>query len=130
MHNIEIEEALRSAIENREISIVYQPQLDREQNLFGVEALVRWNSKKLGFIPPDQFIPIAEKNGYIKQLGLYIMHQAMKEIARLQKQEELEFKLAINVSVRQFMQGDFMKKLIESCSYHSIDPATIALEIT
>ena len=130
MRNIEIEQALRCAIENKEISLVYQPQLDRENQLFGVEALVRWNSKKLGFIAPDLFIPIAEKAGYMPQLGLYIMHQAMKEIAILKKQEKLDFKLSINVSVQQFMQNDFIKKLIEACAFHSINPEAITIEIT
>ncbi len=128
--NIEIEQSLRLAMENKEISLVYQPQLDREQKLFGVEALVRWHSEKLGFVSPDLFIPIAEKAGYMPQLGLYIMHQAMKEIATLKKQEGVALQLSINVSVRQFMQGDFMKKLLEACTFHAIDPATITIEIT
>ena len=128
--NIEIEQALRHAIENKEISLVYQPQLDREQKIFGVEALVRWNSEKLGFVAPDEFITVAEKAGYMPQLGLYIMHQAMQEIAKLKKQEGLAFKLAINASAKQFMQGNFMKKLLEACTFHAIDPATITIEIT
>lgn len=128
--NIEIEQALRRAIKNKEISLVYQPQLDRDKKIFGVEALVRWNSKKLGFIAPDEFIPIAEKSGYMPQLGLYIMHKAMKEIAQLQKQEKLAFKLSINVSAKQFVQKNFIKKLLEACTYHAIDPATITIEIT
>ena len=128
--NIEIEQALRRAIENKEISLVYQPQLDKKQKLVGVEALVRWNSKKLGFVAPDEFIPIAEESGYMPQLGLYIMHQAMKEIAQLQKQAQLPFKLSINVSAKQFMQSDFTRKLLEACAFHAIDPAIITLEIT
>ena len=128
--NTEIEQDLRHAIKNEEISIVYQPQLDKNKTLFGVEALVRWNSKKLGFIGPDEFIPIAEKMGYMPQLGLYIMHRAMQEIARLKKQEKLAFKLAINVSAKQFVRGDFIKRLIEACTIHAIDPGTITIEIT
>ncbi|WP_372881151.1 EAL domain-containing protein [Psychromonas sp.] len=128
--NIEIEQALRHAMENKEITLVYQPQLDSKQKLVGVEALVRWHSDKLGFIAPDVFIPIAEKSGYIRQLGLYIMHQAMQEIAGLKKREELDFQLSINVSARQFMQGDFLKKLLEACTFHSIAPGTVTIEIT
>ena len=130
MRNIEIEQALHRAIINDEISLVYQPQLDREQKLFGVEALVRWNSKKLGFIAPDLFIPIAEETGLMPKLGLYIMHKAMKEIAILKKQEGLAFKLSINVSVRQFMQIDFIEKLLQACTYYSTDKAAITIEIT
>ncbi|MCW8996136.1 MAG: EAL domain-containing protein [Psychromonas sp.] len=128
--NIEIEQALRHAIENKEISIVYQPQLDRNKKTVGVEALVRWNSRKLGFVAPDEFIAIAEEAGYMPQLGLYIMHKAMQEITKLKKQTAQTFKLSINVSARQFMQGDFIKKLLEACTLHSTDPATITIEIT
>jgi len=128
--NIEIEQALRHAMENKEIILVYQPQLDREQKLVGVEALVRWHSEKLGFIAPDEFIPIAEKAGYMRQLGLYIMHRAMQEIARLKRCEQLSFQLSINVSAKQFMQSDFLKKLFEACAFHDIEPATVTIEIT
>ena len=130
IRNTEIEQALRNAIENQEISLVYQPQLDRENKLFGVEALVRWNSKKLGFVAPDIFIPIAEKTGLMPQLGLYIMHKAMQEITALKKREGLTFKLSINVSVKQFMQIDFIEKLMRACTYHTTDQAAITIEIT
>lgn len=128
--NIEIEQSLRLAMENKEITLVYQPQLDSEQKLVGVEALVRWNSEKLGFVAPDEFIPIAEKAGYIRHLGLYILHKSMREIAILKKSEQLAFQLSINVSAKQFTQSDFMKKLFEACTFHDIEPATITIEIT
>lgn len=55
-----IEEELKSALTNDEIYMMYQPQVTRENKLYGVEALVRWNNKKLGFVPPDTFIKIAD----------------------------------------------------------------------
>ena len=58
------------------------------------------------------------------------MHRAMQEIACLKKQEKLAFKLAINVSAKQFVRGDFINILIEACTIHAIDPATITIEIT
>lgn len=130
MRDIEIEQALHYAIMNEEISMVYQPQLDRNQKLFGVEALVRWNSKKLGNIPPDQFIPIAEETGLMPKLGLYIMHKAMQEISKLQSQQNLQFKLSINVSVRQFVQIDFLEKLMDACEKYMNEQLAITIEIT
>ena len=130
MRNIEIEQALHHAVMNDEISLVYQPQLDREQRLFGVEALVRWNSKKLGCVPPDRFIPIAEETGLMPKLGLYIMHKAMQEISELQTQEGLQFKLSINVSVRQFVQIDFIEKLMDACKKYMSGQIAITIEIT
>lgn len=130
MRNIEIEQALHQAIENNEINLMYQPQMNRENKLFGVEALVRWHSKKLGFIPPDQFIPIAEETGLMPKLGLYIMHKAMQEIAALQQQNNLNFKLSINVSVRQFIQIDFIEKLMDACKKFTNGQIEITIEIT
>ena len=130
MRNIEIEQALHHAIANDEISLVYQPQMDRNNKLFGVEALVRWHSKKLGFIAPDQFIPIAEETGLMPKLGLYIMHKAMQEIDNLQQQNNLLFKLSINVSVRQFIQIDFIEKLMDACKNFTRGQIDITIEIT
>ncbi|WP_198552748.1 bifunctional diguanylate cyclase/phosphodiesterase [Psychromonas sp. Urea-02u-13] len=130
MRNIEIEQALHHAIENDEINLVYQPQMDRDNKLFGVEALVRWHSKKLGFIAPDQFIPVAEETGLMPKLGLYIMHKAMQEIDDLQQQNNLSFKLSINVSVRQFIQIDFIEKLMDACKNFTSGQIDITIEIT
>ena len=130
MHNTEIEQQLHGAVANNEISILYQPQLDNQQRLFGVEALVRWNNKKLGFVPPDRFIKIAENSGLMPDLGLYIMHKSMLEISTLKTLERLDFKLSINVSVKQFMQSSFLKKLLQACIYYAIDKTSITIEIT
>jgi diguanylate cyclase (GGDEF)-like protein len=130
IRNIEIEQALHRAIVHDEISLVYQPQLDKDGQLLGVEALVRWNCAKLGFITPDIFIPIAEETGLMPKLGLYIIHKAMKEIDTLKRQQGLDFRLSINVSVRQFVQIDFIEKLMQACTYHSTDQTTITIEIT
>jgi diguanylate cyclase (GGDEF)-like protein len=128
--NIVIEQSLYQAVINQEITLVYQPQLDGNNKLFGVEALVRWHHKELGFIPPDVFIPIAENSGFMPQLGLYIMHKAMQEIALLKLQENLTFKLSINVSIRQFMKIDFIEKLISACNKYAIDKTDLNIEIT
>ncbi len=128
--NIEIEQALHHAISNNEISLVYQPQLDQKQNLFGVEALVRWKSESLGIISPDIFIPIAEEIGIMPSLGSYIMDRAMSEISTLQKQQKIAFKLSINVSGRQFVQVDFLEKLIECYQVYQSEFLSITIEIT
>ena len=130
MHNTEIEQALHSAIANKEISLVYQPQLNSKKELLGVETLVRWNNKKLGFIGPDVFIPIAENTGIMPELGLYIMHKSMLEIATLKEQENFDFTLSINVSAQQFMQPNFIRKLIQASIYYAIDKTSIIIEIT
>lgn len=126
----ETEQALRHAIDANEISLVYQPQVDSENNLYGVEALVRWNSKTLGNIPPNVFIPIAEETGLMPKLGQHIMNKAMHEIASLQKTLNTSFALSINVSVRQFVQVNFFEELTKSIQYFGEKDLPITIEIT
>ncbi|TEW56844.1 bifunctional diguanylate cyclase/phosphodiesterase [Psychromonas sp. RZ22] len=130
LHKIKIEQALHHAIDNNQISIVYQPQLDQQQNLYGVEALVRWNSDELGFIAPSVFIPIAEETGLMPKLGQYIMNTAISEITSLQKQLNINFALSINVSVRQFVQVNFFELLMASINDHGYKKLPITIEIT
>ena len=126
----EIEQALRTAIEKNEISLVYQPQMDTFNKLYGVEALVRWESKTLGVITPDIFIPIAEKTGLMPILGQHIMNRAMYEISSLQRKSKTTFALSINVSVRQFVQTNFFEVLIKSILYFGEKNLPITIEIT
>ncbi|WP_028865157.1 bifunctional diguanylate cyclase/phosphodiesterase [Psychromonas aquimarina] len=128
--NIEIEQALHYAVSNNEISLVYQPQLDQNQCLSGVEALVRWQSTSLGPVSPDAFIPVAEEMGLMPTLGLYIMERAMSEISKLQNQENIPFNLSINVSVSQFMQNDFFDKLMECYQRYQSEYLKLTIEIT
>ena len=125
-----IEQALNQAIENNELSLVYQPQLDGEYNLSGVEALVRWHSNELGSIPPILFIPIAEKIGLMPKLGQYIMNKAMFEVAGLQKKLNVTFSLSINISVKQLMQSDFFELLIKSINDFSEKGLPLTIEVT
>jgi len=126
----EIEQALRFAIEENEISLVYQPQIDTFNKLYGVEALVRWQSHTLGIISPDIFIPIAEKTGLMPILGQHIMNRAMYEISSLQRKSKTTFSLSINVSVRQFVQVNFFETLIKSILYFGEKKLPITIEIT
>ena len=127
---IEIEQALSNAIGKNEITLAYQPQLDNNNQLCGVEALVRWHNDKLGFIPPDQFIPIAEEKGLMPELGDYIMHKAMAEISALQLKKEKAFQLSINVSARQFVQLNFYESLSNCLACYKSPYLDITIEIT
>ena len=128
--NIEMEQALHNALDKNEISLVYQPQLDSNHQLYGVEALVRWNNPILGFVSPDVFIPIAEKTGLMPELGAYIMHKAMHDISRLQFKIKNAFKLSINVSARQFVQLNFFEALSECLNSYKSPYLDITIEIT
>ena len=128
--NIEMEQALHKALTKNEISLVYQPQLDSDQKLYGVEALVRWENPNLGHVPPDIFIPIAETTGLMPELGTYIMNKAMVDISTLQYKMKKAFKLSINVSARQFVQLNFFETLNNCLDSYKSPYMDITIEIT
>lgn len=129
-HRVKIEQRLRLAIENDEMYMVYQPQVDVDGNLHGVEALVRWQDEVLGFVPPDQFIAIAESCGLMPRLGQYILETSLKEIADLQRSLKIDFFLSINTSVRQFMQSNFIEHLLDTIKLYQYRHNLLSLEIT
>ena len=130
MGRLEIEERLRVAAELECFYMVYQPQVDANNTLYGVEALVRWEDEKLGFVPPDKFIAIAEYCGLMPKIGNYIIETTLKEMSALQKSLNLTFQIAINISAQQFSHIDFITMLKQSINRHNIDPKRITIEIT
>ena len=110
-YHLEIERRLYFALEHNEIELRYQPQLDRAQKIIGCEVLVRWNSPEFGFVPPDEFISIAEKTGLIIELGNHIIAEAFKTLQSWDK-KGLDLKqFSINISVRQFLHSTFLDEV-------------------
>lgn len=121
---------LKEALKNHEFELYYQPQIDlTTQKIIGLESLVRW--KKNGkFISPIEFIPLAEENGFIIPLGYEILDIAIRQIALWDK---MNFKVgitAINVSMKQLKEIDFIDKLIIILDKYNCDPKLICIEIT
>ena len=126
-----IEQALHSALKANEFFMVYQPQINVEGKLYGVEALIRWTNKDLGFIPPDQFISIAEDSGLILELGHFIIRQSIRNIAELtQIHGHQELRLSINISVRQFLEDGFLKQVKTALKDFNFPANRLTLEIT
>ncbi|WP_321778411.1 EAL domain-containing protein [Sulfurimonas sp.] len=126
----DIEQELRSAIEKDELWMVYQPQIKADGSLYGVEALVRWENEKLGFVGPDKFIPVAEETGIIRELGDFIINTALSEVATIQAQLNLEFSLAINISGVQLMEVNFLETFLKQIENSNFNRASVTLEIT
>lgn len=126
-----IERILRTAIENNELSINYQPQYDAQNNeIFGFEALVRLNSKELGFVSPLEFIPIAEECGFITKLGKWVLNESCKQSMKWIN-EGYKFKsMSINISSVDLQQPDFLENVKDILEKTSIDPSIVELEIT
>jgi diguanylate cyclase (GGDEF)-like protein len=126
-----IEEGLRRALERREFSLHYQPIVDLKTGLItGAEALVRWMHPTLGSVPPAQFIPIAEYCGLILPIGAWVLHEACVQ-ARLWADAGLPVgTLAVNLSVVQLTDKDFLDGLFAILAETSLDPSSLVLELT
>jgi len=125
----ELEEQLHSALDRKEFYLVYQPQVDLKRNaVTGMEVLLRWNNCKLGNIPPDEFIPIAESSGAITNIGRFVIDQATKEISALNFAEPLH--LAINFSPRQFREPSLLDFIRSTTSKNQYSLDKIEVEIT
>jgi diguanylate cyclase (GGDEF)-like protein/PAS domain S-box-containing protein len=101
--DLALENALRRALDNDELHLVYQPQFDaRTSDLYGVETLVRWTTADGKNIPPSTFIPIAEEMGVIGQLGRWVLRTACRQLISWRNEGLHNLRLAVNVSVQQF----------------------------
>lgn len=123
--------ALRSALEEKELFVVYQPQIDLvTRRPVGAEALLRWKTRDGAFIPPDRFIPIAEYSGLIIEIGEQVMREACCELVRLQALGFQDFTMSINVSQVQFRHPRFLD-ILRSVLADTRAPAShVELEIT
>lgn len=128
---LDIDMALHNAIQNNEIYMVFQPQYDlKSKKIIAIESLVRWQSEKLGFIPPDKFIPVAEDSGTIIPLGYFIFEESCKAYKKMKENNVSLNHIAINVSSIQFKEPHLLETFLSIAKRHSIDPAEIEIEIT
>ncbi len=120
---------LRQAVDRRELSLHYQPQLDGAGNLVGAEALLRWNHGVLGSVSPAEFIPVAEETGLIIPIGTWVIEEACKTLV-LWRSRGLSIPVSINLSPRQLRDGKLQRTLISNLRMNSLDPRSLHLEIT
>lgn len=125
-----IEQELKMALTNNEIYMMYQPQINKDGSLHGVEALVRWENSKLGFVPPDEFIKIAESSEIMCDIGDFVINTSLREMKQLQEKINQSFQLSINISIKQFSQIGFYKKLFDSIDKREFNKLLITLEVT
>ncbi|MCX8001351.1 MAG: EAL domain-containing protein [Anoxybacillus mongoliensis] len=126
-----IRQRLHAALEQRSISVYYQPIVDIKQNrLVGIEALARWKDEELGFVPPDEFISIAEEDGFIIPLGEYIFQTAVLDLKRLHEQGMSHIYVSINLSLRQLKNEQFFSFVQQLLEQTCLQPQYIELEIT
>lgn len=127
---VDMEFRLRSAIQNTEFTLYYQPQTSCTGQILGAEALLRWDNNTIGKISPVEFIPIAESSGLIIQIGDWVIENVCKTISDMCKQLPISIPIAVNVSGYQFYQDDFVEKLLLIVAKENIRPELLKLELT
>ncbi|HSG60955.1 MAG TPA: sensor domain-containing phosphodiesterase [Pseudomonadales bacterium] len=127
--NMEI--ALRQSLFAGELDVFYQPQINSiDGSLVGMEALVRWRQANGEFIPPSEFIPLAERIGLIVVLGEWVLHKAFAQAAHWQKVFGKGCTMAVNISTKQFNHVHFLDMLRNALDTTGVDPNIIEIEIT
>lgn len=126
-HRRQIEEDLRDALENNQLQMHYQPIVDAKTHMLKcLEALMRWEHPDRGWIPPSQFIPVAEDIGMIRELGEWALLHTCKQA----KEWPVELRVAVNVSAIQFARDDFPGLVKRTLMESGLEPHRLELEIT
>lgn len=133
LKTLQLETALRYAIERNEFFVVYQPIISLETSgLTGFEALIRWKHPERGIVSPLEFISIAEDSGFIIKLGKWILDQACRQVKKWQTELNIAEKLTIsvNVSSKQLIDENFVEDVLQVLKDARLAPTQLKLEIT
>ena len=131
VERLTLESSLRQALERKEFSLVYQPQLDiGTGKITGAEALLRWRHPQLGLVPPGKFIPIAENSGLIIPIGEWVLRTACAQARQWQDEGLPAMPVAVNVSPVQFRQERFLQVVRSVLAETGLPPEYLELELT
>jgi EAL domain-containing protein (putative c-di-GMP-specific phosphodiesterase class I) len=133
VERLEMRADLQRAIDQRQLEVHYQPVMRlNDQQVYGMEALLRWRHPERGQIPPFQFIPLAEETGLIIPIGRWVLNEACREAARLGRRYAADRPLAIsvNLSIKQLQSDTIVDDVRQALEASGIPPETLVLEIT
>ena len=128
---IKVETKLRYAIRNSDLQLYYQPQYNIDNDeMTGMEALIRWDDKEMGLVSPKDFIPLAEETGMIIEIGDWVINSACRQGKIWHDQGFKNLNLGVNLSVRQFFDPYLVDKIKSAIETSQFDPTCLELEIT
>ena len=126
-----LETKLHNAIQNDLFELHYQPKINIQTGeMEGMEALIRWNDKDLGFMPPDQFIPFAEECGLIIDIGEWVLKKAALQAKEWNALFKLNLRVAVNISPKHLAEKNFVNRLKEILDEIQVEPTMLEIEIT
>lgn len=127
---ISLDKEMRDALENNHYELYYQPKIDiKSGKIVSAEALIRWISPTKGIIPPDEFIPLAEENAFIIELGEWVVEEAIKQ-QMLLKQKGIDIIISINISTKHILADGFYDYFVNTLKRYKVNPRKIDIEIT
>ncbi len=130
---LQIETEMRRGLERGQFRVHYQPIMNLASgSLVGFEALLRWQHPERGLVPPDEFIPVAEENGFIMKLGEMVTHQACLQLKEWQRKvpHASGLTVSVNLSSKEFLQLDLAEKIANTLKETDLPPHALKLEIT
>ena len=126
-----LESGLRAAIKENQFELYYQQQIDKNDQIFGAETLIRWKHPLLGMISPGEFIPLAEEIGLIQAIGKWVLEQVCYELKRWESLPHAKnHTISVNISPVQFHSPDFVEFIESLINRNAIDPSKLKLELT
>ena len=129
--DIKLEKDLRNGLKNNEFKLYYQPKVDLKTGMIvGCEALIRWFHPQEGMVPPDDFIPLCEHNGFIVPLGEWVLYEAARQQVQWKNQGICDLPISVNVSVKQLHDENFEEKFTKVLNMTGILSNRLDVEIT
>lgn len=131
LDRLKLEFDLRSAVEQKQFELHYQPQITAgSKKLYGAEALVRWRHPERGLVPPNHFIPLAEETGLITRIGAWVIEEAARQVSNWHQAGHTDLVISVNISALQFHQADFLAQVQTQLAEAGTQPSSLELELT
>lgn len=122
---------LRRALREGQFFLMYQPKLDVQSGrVVGMEALLRWDHPEHGQVPPDHFVPLAEKTGMIVDIGRWVLDEACRQMQVWQNERVIDWPVSVNASVFQINSASFCTDVLEALERNQLDPRDLCIEVT